>query len=163
MRMKNLGLGKDLSSSVIHFCTDYTYFLYSKTQPSHDKWYILVIGSALFCKPPFLSFFFFFKNIFYWLCYYSCPIFPPHSPPSWTPPPTHIPLFSSCPCVIHISSLATTFPILFLPPPPSIFYLPSMLLILCTFSPLLSPPTPLLITLHVISISVILFLFYLFA
>ena len=42
--------------------------------------------------------------------------------------------------------------------PLSIFYLPFMLLILCTFPP--SPlPTPLLITLHVNSISVVLFLF----
>ena len=39
----------------------------------------------------------------------------------------------------------------------SIFYLPFMLLILCTFPPL-SPPTPLLITLHVVSVSVVLFL-----
>ena len=38
--------------------------------------------------------------------------------------------------------------------PLSIFYLPFMLLIPCTFSPSL-PLTPLLITLHVISISVI--------
>ena len=40
----------------------------------------------------------------------------------------------------------------------SIFYLPFMLLILCTFSSSL-PLTPPLITLHVISVSVILFLF----
>ncbi|KAF6119769.1 hypothetical protein HJG60_010180 [Phyllostomus discolor] len=41
------------------------------------------------------------------LCHYS--------PPPCTPSPTHIPTFSSCPCVI--SSLASTFPILFLPSP----------------------------------------------
>ena len=46
---------------------------------------------------------FFKKNIFYWLCYYSCPI-----------PPLRL---SSCPWVIHISSLASTFPILFLTSP----------------------------------------------
>ena len=46
--------------------------------------------------------------------------------------------------------------------PLSIFYLPFMLLILCTF-PLSPPPSPLLTTLHVISISVVLFLFQLFA
>ena len=47
--------------------------------------------------------------------------------------------------------------------PLSIFYQPFMLLILCTFAHLSPPPTPLLITLHVISISVVLFLFQLFA
>ena len=41
--------------------------------------------------------------------------------------------------------------------PLSIFHLSSMLLILCTFPP--PPPTPLLTTLHVISIFVVLFLF----
>ena len=56
-------------------------------------------------------------NIFYWICYYSCPISPLHSTPSCTPPPSHIPPHSSCPWVIHISSLASTFPILFLPFP----------------------------------------------
>ena len=46
--------------------------------------------------------------------------------------------------------------------PLSIFHLSFMLLILCTVPP--SPPrNPLLITLHVISISVVLFLFWLFA
>ena len=76
-------------------------------------------------------------------------------------PPT-FPPFSSCPWVIHISSSASTFLILFLTS-------------LCLFStyhlcyffsvsfPPLSPPTPPLITLHVISISVVLSLFYLFA
>ena len=43
--------------------------------------------------------------------------------------------------------------------PLSIFHLSSMLLILCTFLPSLPPPNPLLITLHVISICVVLFLF----
>ena len=47
--------------------------------------------------------------------------------------------------------------------PLSIFYLSFMLLILRTFSTLSTPPTPLLITLYVISISVVLFLFQLFA
>ena len=78
--------------------------------------------------------------------------FPLYSPPPCAPPSTRIPPFSSCPWVIHISSLASTFPILFLTFP-------------CLFSTyhlcyLFSvPPTSLLITLHVISISVALFLF----
>ena len=52
------------------------------------------------------------------LCYYSCPIFPLfillHSA---HPLPPTFPPFSSCPWVILISSLAPTFPILFLPSP----------------------------------------------
>ena len=42
--------------------------------------------------------------------------FPPFTP-SCPPPPSHIPPYSSCPWVIHISSLASTFSILFLPSP----------------------------------------------
>ena len=56
-------------------------------------------------------------------------------------PPT-FPPFSSCPWVIHVSSLVSTFPILFLTLPLSIFYLPFMLLILCTFPPSLPIPLP---------------------
>ena len=44
--------------------------------------------------------------------------FPPlHSTPSGPPPPSHIPPHRSCPWVILISSLASTFPTLFLPSP----------------------------------------------
>ena len=58
-------------------------------------------------------------NIFYWLCYYSCPIFflpfiPLH--PELPLPPAS-PHFSSCPWVIHVSSLASPFPILLLTSP----------------------------------------------
>ena len=74
----------------------------------------------------------------------------PHSP---------FPPFSSCPWVIHTSSLASTFPILFLPSP----CLSSTYHLFSVPFPSFSPLTPLLITLHVISISVILFLFQLFA
>ena len=45
------------------------------------------------------------------------PFSPLHSPPPCTPSSTHIPPYSSCPWVIHISSLASTFPILFLSSP----------------------------------------------
>ena len=62
--------------------------------------------------------------------------FPPFIPlhPAHPLPPV-FPHFSSCPWVIHINSLASTFPILFLPSNLSIFYLLFMLLILCTLSP----------------------------
>ena len=43
---------------------------------------------------------------------------PLYSPPPFTTPPTSIPQpFSSCPWVVHISPLASTFPILFLTSP----------------------------------------------
>ena len=61
--------------------------------------------------------------------------FPPFIPlhPAYLLPPA-FPHLSSSPWVIHVSSLASTFPTLFLTSP--IFYLLLMLLILCTFSPL---------------------------
>ena len=52
-----------------------------------------------------------------------------------TTPPTSISPFHSCPWVIHISSLASTFPILFLTSP-SLFHRPFMLPVSCIFSPL---------------------------
>ena len=94
-----------------------------------------------------------FKKYIYWLWYYSCPISPLYSHPL----PHTFPPYSTGPWVIHIISLVSTFPILFLNSP---YFLPT---IYATYSLYLSPlsplPTPLLITLHVISISVILFLF----
>ena len=84
--------------------------------------------------------------------------FPPFVPlcPAHPLPPTFLP-FSSCPWVIYISSLASTFPLLFL----TSSYL--LTTIYATYSlylfPLPPPPTAPLITLPVISISVILFLF----
>ena len=66
-----------------------------------------------------LPFFFFsFFWYIYWLCYYSCPISAP-SLNSILPTPflPHSPHYSSCPWVILISSLASTFPTLFLPSP----------------------------------------------
>ena len=67
--------------------------------------------------------FHFLLNIFYWLCYYSCPIFPHYSPPPFPPHPPAFPHLSSCPWVVHISSLASTFPILFLTAP--CYFLPT--------------------------------------
>ena len=75
-----------------------------------------------------------------------------YSPLPCTSPPTSIPHLSSCPWVVHVSSLAS-------PPPP--VYLASTnyasySLYLLPHSPLSQSP---LIILHVISISVNLFLF----
>ena len=61
--------------------------------------------------------FLFSLNIFYWLCYYIRPISPLHSTPSCPPTPSHILPYCSCPQVISINSLLSTFPILFLPSP----------------------------------------------
>ena len=56
-----------------------------------------------------------FLNIFYWLCYYSCPNFPPLLHSTQYPLPSHnLPYLSSCPLVMHITSLASPFPIVFL-------------------------------------------------
>ena len=125
----------------------------------------LTVLWELLCKPrsPLQTYVFIcdflFLSIFYRLCYYSCPISPP-SLNSILPTPSlpHSPPYSSCPWVILISSLASTFPTLFLPSPClfstyHLYYLFSV-----PFSPS-SPPTPLLTTLHVISISMVLFLF----
>ena len=67
---------------------------------------------------------------------------------------------SSCPWVVHISSLASPFPILFLIFP-CLFCTYHLCFLFPVPFPPLSPTT--LITFHVISISVNVFLFYLFA
>ena len=69
---------------------------------------------------------------------------------------------SSCPWVVHRSSLASLFPILFLTSPYLFCTYQLCFLFPIPFSPF--PPSPFsLTTLHVISISLILFLFQLFA
>ena len=69
------------------------------------------------------NFYFLFFNVFYLLCYYSCPISPPlftstlHNL-SHLPSPTCIPApLSSCPWVVHTSSLDSPLPIVFLTSP----------------------------------------------
>ena len=70
------------------------------------------------------------------------PIFPLLPPSTWYPSfPQQFPL-SSCPWAMHISSLASLLPLLFLTTPLSILYLPIMLLNLCTFSLILPIPLP---------------------
>ena len=70
-------------------------------------------------------------------------------------------LLSSCPWVMHISSLATPFPILFLTSPCLFCTYQFVLLNPFTFSPILSFPLP-KVTTQMISISMILSLFCLF-
>ena len=84
-----------------------------------------------------------------------------HSPPPLHPAhplPPKFPPYSSCPWVILISSLASTFPTPFLPSPCLFSTYHLCYLFSVPFSPS-PPPTPLLTTLHVISISMVLFLF----
>ena len=89
----------------------------------------------------------------YHLCYLFSVPFPPLSPSHKHPPP-----LSSCPWVRHISSVASPFPILFLPSPCLFSTYHLCLLFPVPFPPFFLLPLP-LITLHVISISVILCLF----
>ena len=81
------------------------------------------------------------------------PLYPPPHPPAFPP-------FSWCPRVIHISSLASPFPTLFVPSP-GLFYAYQLCFLFPVPFPPFSPSPSLLITLHVISISVIPFLFLL--
>ena len=115
-------------------------------------------------KQNFFFFFFIFIFIyFYFLIYLLIMLLqlshlPPFTPlhPAHSLPPT-FPSYSSCPWVILISSLASTFPILFLPSP-CLFSTYHLCYLFSVPSPP-PPPTPLLTTLHVISISMVLFLF----
>ena len=85
---------------------------------------------------PTFGYTYFLKNIFYWLCYYSCPIFlSPLFPSSQHPPHQHFSHLSSCPWVVYISSLASTFPILF-STSPCLFYAYH----LCFLFPVTFPP-----------------------
>ena len=85
----------------------------------------------------------YFLNIFYWLCCYNCPIFFSPLFPSTLHHPSlqHSPL-SSCPWVIHVNSLASPFPILFLTSPCLFCIYQFMLLNPFTFFPILSLPPP---------------------
>ena len=104
-------------------------------------------------RPPL-----FFKKYILLIMLLQLSHFPPFTPlhPAHPLPPT-FPPYSSCPWVIHIGSLPSTFPILFLPSPClfSTYHLCYLFSIPFPTSP---PPTPLLITLPLISISVM-FLF----
>ena len=101
-------------------------------------------------------FFFLFFNIFIEYAITVVPFPPPLH--SILPPPPKFPPYSSCPWVILINSLASTFPTLFLPSP-CLFSTCHLCYLFSVPFPPSPPPTPLLTTLHVISISMVLFLF----
>ena len=88
--------------------------------------------------------------------------FSPLSPSALHHPSTSIAPFSSCPWVIHKSSLASLLPILSLTSPCLITNYQLCFLFPVPFPPFSPSPSP-LITLHVISTSVILFLVSVFA
>ena len=102
---------------------------------------------------------FFFFLIYLLIVLLQLSHFPLHSTPSCPPPPSHSPplqfmsMGHTCKFFgFHISYTILTLPVYF---PPIVYAIYSLYL-----SPLSPSPTPLLITLHVIFISVILFLFY---
>ena len=117
---------------------------------------------GLFPLPNYGSFLLLFFLYYYFLKIYfidyAITVVPVFISPKGSFFPSALPHLSSCPWVIHISSLASTFPILFLPSP-CLFSTYHLCYLFSVPSPLSPPPTPLLITHHVISISVILFLF----
>ena len=117
------------------------------------KRYMYGMISKLFFTAPCKSNYFkvSFKYILLIMLLQLTHFFLPLSPSTQQPP------LSSCPWVIHISSLASPFPILFLTS--HVYFVPTNYASysLYLFHPFFHPF--LLITLHVISISVILFLF----
>ena len=113
----------------------------------------------------YLEFLFYFLKIYLLIMLLQLSPFTPFTPlhPAHPFPPT-LPPYSSCPWVILTSSLASTFPILFLPSPclfsyPCLFSTYHLCYLFSVPFPPSPPPTPLLITLHVSSISVVPFLF----
>ena len=88
-----------------------------------------------------------FKKIYLLIMLLQLSISPLFTPlhPTHILPPT-FPPYSSCPWVMHISSLAATFPILFLPSP-CLFSTYHLCYLFSAPFPLSSPPTPLLICL----------------
>ena len=88
-------------------CTNETFHL-----PVKAHMWLLQLSSMLATHGQCDLVSFFFLSIFYWLCYYSFPNLSPFVPP--LPCTTSTPAFttlSSCPWVIHISSLSPLFPI----------------------------------------------------
>ena len=85
----------------------------------------------------------FFKKYILLIMLLQLSHFPPFTPfsPAHTLPPT-FPTFSSCPWVIHVAYIGFYISYTILTLPLSIFYLPLMLLNLCTFPSSLHLPLP---------------------
>ena len=73
------------------------------------------------------------------LSHYFSPLY---SPPPCTLPPSNIPPLSSCPWIIHVSSLASPFPILFLTYPCTFYAYQLCFLFLYLSMPILLFPLP---------------------
>ena len=78
---------------------------------THDE-----LGVMLSTSHELILFIYLFLKIYLLIMLLQLSHFPPFTP-SCTPLPSTFPHYSSCPWVIHIGSLASTFPILFLPSP----------------------------------------------
>ena len=105
-----------------------------------------LLGSFYFLIELFFFLFFFFK-IYLLIMLLQLSHFPPFTPlhPAHLLPPT-FPPYSSCPWVILKSSLASTFPTLFLPSP-CLFSTYHQCYLFSVPLPPSPPPTPLLTTL----------------
>ena len=133
---------------VASFNLNYLYYrLYLQTEP-HFK--VLGVRASTY-KFKILSIFYYAITFVSFFLPFNVLYPAPHS--------LQYPPHSSCPWVIHVSSLASPFPILFLTSPCQFCtYHLCFLYFLYLFPLFLFCPSP-LITLHVISISVILFMF----
>ena len=146
-----------------------TFYFKSLIQSSALSSLLLIPSSVFFISDIafFISNWFFFFPFSFFSFKYSLLLmllqlsqfFSPLYPPSalYHPHPLAFPPLSSCPCVIHISSLVSLFPILLLTYPCP-FYAYHLCFLFPVPSPYYSSPLPLK-NLHVISISLVLFLF----
>ena len=146
----------------------YSLYLLHQFFPSPSPWKPSTWGPFLwFCSYSscLLRFCFLFLNSFKKLCIfkvyfidYAITIFPISPPLSSLHPATlqHSPLLSSCPWVVHISSLSPPFPIPFFISP-HLFYAYQLCFLFPIPPPLFLPPSSPLKTLHVMFISLILF------
>ena len=146
-----------LSSFMIKYA-QYNVYCFNHSYVYTLQWHEMCSQCYVNTTTDYTQNFSFFLNIF---IDYAITVVPFQSPTPLHPanplPPT-FPPYSSCPWVILISSLASTFPTLLLPSP-CLFSTYHLCYLFSVPFPPSPPPTPLLTTLHVISISMVLFLF----